>query len=459
MLRRRLSITAIVSSCAIATGLFLLDVSSPSTPDVAGPSAQSKAALILEGQEDRSVAPEVSVGTKAEASLQASAGDETNDIPQSSEPILHTLEVGKGDTLMELLVRNGVDRNDAFNAIQAMSDHYDPRSIRPGQEIDVIFQEAAENQDELLQEIRISTAFNQDVSVQRIDDSNFKAEIQTQELVTSLQHSTGEISSSLYLTATQSGVPANILMELVRAYSWDVDFQRDIQPGDKFEVMYERLSTPDGSRAKFGKVRYAKLTLSGQDYPVYLYRNSDGIEGFYNDKGFGAQKALMRTPINGARLSSGYGQRRHPVLGYTKMHRGVDFAAAQGTPIYAAGDGVIDYIGRNGSYGNYIRIRHNEMYKTAYAHMRGFRSGLKNGTRVRQGQVIGYVGTTGRSTGPHLHFEILKGDHQVNPMKVRMPSGKKLETAELKRFMSVKAQYDQQLAALLPQQEVASIAR
>jgi murein DD-endopeptidase MepM/ murein hydrolase activator NlpD len=227
-------------------------------------------------------------------------------------------------------------------------------------------------------------------------------------------------------------------MELIRIYSWDIDFQRSIRSGDKFEVLFERIETNSGKLARYGNILYANLKLGKLSNPLYLFKKNNKIYNHFDEKGHSAKKALMRTPINGARLSSGYGTRRHPILGYNKMHRGVDFAAPIGTPILAAGSGTIVFRSRNGAYGNYIRIRHNSLYSTAYAHLSKFNRSLTKGSRVRQGQVIGYVGTTGRSTGAHLHYEILKRGRQTNPRRVKMPSGTRLGGADLHLFKKTK---------------------
>ena len=249
-----------------------------------------------------------------------------------------------------------------------------------------------------------------------------------------LVRSEGKITSSLYLSAVKAGVSASILMEMIRLYSWDVDFQRSIRPGDGFEVMFEKLYTEDGEFARYGNVLYGKLALSGTNLPLYRFTTKAGLTDYFDAKGKSARKALMRTPINGARLSSGFERRRHPILGYTKMHRGLDFAAPRGTPIYAAGNGTVVYRSRNGAYGNYIRIRHNSEYSTAYGHMSRFSRKIRRGRRVKQGQIIGYVGTTGRSTGPHLHYEVLSRGRQLNPFRLKLPSGKSLKGPELVRF-------------------------
>ncbi len=233
------------------------------------------------------------------------------------------------------------------------------------------------------------------------------------------------------------------MIELMRAFSYDVDFQREIQPGDKFDLVYEAFYDNEGRMAKTGNILVASLSLSGTPLSLYSFTPSSGFTDFFDEKGQAVRKALLRTPVDGARLSSGFGVRKHPILGYNKMHKGLDFAAPSGTPIYAAGDGVIERIGRNGGYGKYIRIRHHSGYKTAYAHMKGYGKGVKKGKRVKQGQIIGYVGTTGRSTGPHLHYEVLVNNKQVNPRKIKLPAGEKLKKQDLKNFQAHRADMDQ----------------
>jgi len=224
----------------------------------------------------------------------------------------------------------------------------------------------------------------------------------------------GEINSSLYQSAKKAGLSARQTKMVENIFRYSIDFQRDLRKGDRFEVLFEK--NDDGTT---GDILYTKLNNRGSE--IALYRGTDdltGESGYFDATGKSNKRSLMRTPISGARISSHFGMRHHPILGYNKMHRGTDFAAPRGTPIFAAGDGVIDYLGRNGAYGKYIRIRHNGVYKTAYAHMSRYSPELVTGSRVRQGDVIGYVGSTGRSTGPHLHFEILENDNRINPMRV-----------------------------------------
>ncbi|MDE0781369.1 MAG: M23 family metallopeptidase, partial [Alphaproteobacteria bacterium] len=253
---------------------------------------------------------------------------------------------------------------------------------------------------------------------------------------------------SLFVNARNAGVPISVLVELVRIFSFDVDFQRDIWRDDKFEVMFERQRNKDGDVVNNGKILYAKLALRGTELPLYSFNNSEGNIDYFNEKGEGVRKALMKTPIDGARLSSRFGKRKHPILGYTRKHSGVDFAAPKGTPIYAAGDGSIVTAGTKGGYGKYIKIRHNSTYSTAYAHLNAYGPGIRRGKRVRQGQVIGYVGTTGRSTGPHLHYEVHRGGRQINPLTLKLPSGEKLKGSRLASFLNHRGTLDKEYVAL-----------
>ena len=248
----------------------------------------------------------------------------------------------------------------------------------------------------------------------------------------------GEIQDSLYLSAQRRGsVPGDVTDRLIRLFSWDVDFQRDIRRNDRFETLYEEVSRwrMIESQVK-GELIYAGLTLTRQaDRRLSVLPRMAAFKTYYDQRtGAALRKFLLRTPIDGARLSSHFGKRRHPVLGYTKMHKGTDFAAPRGTPIYAAGSGRIEKAEPYGGFGNYIRIRHSDTWSTAYAHMHNFAKGIRPGVRVRQGDVIGYVGTTGRSTGNHLHYEVLKNNKQINPMKMKQPPAASLKGDELIAF-------------------------
>ena len=249
------------------------------------------------------------------------------------------------------------------------------------------------------------------------------------------------ILQSLYKAATDEKIPANIIIEFARIYGFQVDFQRDIRKQDKFQIMYEIFLNDKNEIIETGEILFANLKLSGQDNGLY-YFDKEGSEGHYDKNGKSVKKALMKTPINGARLSSPFGMRKHPIDGYNKMHRGTDFAAPTGTPIMASGDGVVKKAGWCGGGGNCVKIRHNSTYQTVYAHMSKFARGIKAGVRVKQGQTIGYVGSTGKSTGPHLHYEVIVNGKKVNSQKLKLPSGKILKGKERKLFETNKIKLD-----------------
>lgn len=353
------------------------------------------------------------------------------------------LKVRNGDTLMSIMLSAGIARDDAHDAVSALRAVYDPKDLRVGQRVGLTL-----SQDDVLKEIQLDPSVVRRIAVRRDDATSFRAFETKRTLSRGVNFADGVIKSSLYKAAVKQDVPLSVLGELIRIYSWDVDFQREIQRGDRFEVAYERFVDDAGLVVRHGEIIYARLNLSGDTKALYRFASRPGIVDYFDEKGRSAKRPLLRTLIDGARLSSRFGRRRHPVLGYTKIHRGVDFAAPRGTPIYAAGDGVISYRGRKGGYGNYISIRHAGHFNTAYAHMSGFKKNISQGSRVRQGQVIGYVGSTGRSTGPHLHYEILSGGRQVNPLSVKMPSGIKLGKKTFASFQARRVAIDALVAGL-----------
>ena len=249
------------------------------------------------------------------------------------------------------------------------------------------------------------------------------------------------ILQSLYKAATKQKIPASIIVEFARIYGFQVDFQRDIRKRDSFQIMYEVYVNDDGKTIETGNILFANLKLSGQDNSLYFFDKS-GSEGHYDKNGKSVKKALMKTPINGARLSSPFGMRKHPIDGFNKMHRGTDFAAPMGTPIMASGDGVIKKAGWCGGGGNCVVIKHNSTYQTVYAHMSKFAKGVRKGLRVKQAQIIGYVGSTGKSTGPHLHYEVIVNGKKINSQTLKLPSGKILKGKERELFETKKIKLD-----------------
>jgi murein DD-endopeptidase MepM/ murein hydrolase activator NlpD len=243
----------------------------------------------------------------------------------------------------------------------------------------------------------------------------------------------GKILQSLYKTAIDLDIQPNIIIEFARIYGFQVDFQRDIRKNDNFQIMYEVFEDDNGKIFETGNIIFADLKLSGVNNSLYYFDKKDS-EGHYDENGKSVKKALMKTPINGARLSSSFGMRKHPIDGYNKMHRGTDFAAPMGTPIMASGDGVITRARWCGGGGNCVKIKHNSTYQTIYAHMKNFARGIREGVRVKQGQIIGYVGSTGKSTGPHLHYEVIENGKKINSQKLKLPSGKILKGKIREKF-------------------------
>jgi murein DD-endopeptidase MepM/ murein hydrolase activator NlpD len=273
------------------------------------------------------------------------------------------------------------------------------------------------------------------------ENTEFNKKILTVKLNKKIIYTENMILQSLYKAATDQDIPPNIIIEFARIYGFQVDFQRDIRKEDKFQIMYEIFIDKNDKIIETGEILFANLKLSGQDNSLY-YFDKKNVEGHYNRNGKSVQKALMKTPINGARLSSSFGMRKHPIDGFNKMHRGTDFAAPKGTPIMASGNGTVKKAGWCGGGGNCVKIKHNSTYETVYAHMSKFARGIKKGTRVKQGQTIGYVGSTGKSTGPHLHYEVIVNGKKVNSQKLKLPSGRILKGKNRELFETNKIKLD-----------------
>ena len=259
-----------------------------------------------------------------------------------------------------------------------------------------------------------------------------------------------KITSSLYSSAIEAGVPPNVIVDFARIYGFQIDFQRDIWKNDTFQIIYEIYIDENKKRMDTGNIIYANLNLQGRDYPLYIYKYKKNYDHFDED-GKSIKKSLMKTPINGARLSSGFGMRKHPILGFNKMHKGTDFAAKEGTPVMASGDGKVIRSRWCGGGGNCIKIKHNSTYTTVYAHLSKFARGIKEGARVKQGQIIGYVGSTGLSTGPHLHYEVIENGKKINSQTLKLPSGVVLKKKQRKLFEIEKIKIDVLKSELIAQ--------
>jgi murein DD-endopeptidase MepM/ murein hydrolase activator NlpD len=379
-------------------------------------------------------------------------------VTAEAEPtaVSQTVQIKRGGTLMNTLVAAGAERVQAHEAITALKEVFDPRRLRAGQEIVITMLPGQGDAAGRLLSVAIPVTPEREVAAVRDPEGQFVPGDVTHALDREPVRAVATINDSLFLAAERAGVPARIIMDAIRIFSWDVDFQREIRPGDGFELLFERLHNEDGEAVMVGEIIFASLTLSGKTLRLYRHQLEDGTTDYFDEKGHSVRKALLRTPVDGAQLSSGFGRRHHPILGYTKMHQGLDFAAPSGTPIMAAGDGVIETAGRNGAYGKYICIRHNSTYKTAYAHMKSYARGIRSGKRVVQGQIIGFVGMTGRSTGPHLHYEVLTEGRQTNPLKIKLPTGQILENKALARFVERRLEIDALLETTPAETETAA---
>ena len=373
----------------------------------------------------------------------------------ASPPRELQVSLSKGETFVDALRRAGVRADDRNQAAYAFGKLHNLRQLRPGQSFRLTVAEPNKTLFELLSLDEepalhlIALDYDADpvrrISLSRAGDGGFTAKERASAVTTRIAAVKGRIDGSLYLSAKRQGAPDEVIAGLAQMFAYDVDFQREIFGGDEFEAIFEVRYDETGRMIAGGDVLYGRLNWRGRSKEKGYYRFAleEGGRGDYFDaSGESARRLLMKTPIDGARLSSGFGTRRHPILGYAKAHKGVDFAAPRGTPIMAAGDGVVERAGPYGSFGNYVRIRHAQGYKTAYAHMHAIRKGVRAGARVRQGDVIGTVGSTGRSTGPHLHYEVHLKDKAVNPQSLKIATGYELGGKDLARFRAVREEID-----------------
>jgi murein DD-endopeptidase MepM/ murein hydrolase activator NlpD len=372
------------------------------------------------------------------------------------------VKITKGDTLMDILGNNGVDKSTAQKITTALKQLYNLKRLSIGQQITFIFSKKPiidsdnhESTEYVLDLFKINVDHYKDIEISLNANNEYVAKEVAIPLKRYVVRAQGIIENSLLATANSLSIPNDALMEIIKAYSYDVDFQRDIKIGDEINVVFERYYTDKGEYSHDGEILFSSLKLSDKNFTLYKYQNSNGDIQYYSSEGNSIRKDLLKTPINIVRISSNYGVRKHPVHGYSKMHKGVDFAAPIGTPIFAAGSGSIEEIGRKGGYGNYVKIRHSNGYSTAYGHASSFAKNLKKGSQVKQGDIIAYVGSTGAATGPHLHFEVLVNNQQVNPMKVKLDPGVKLNASELARFKTFQTKLDNMIDTIPNLTEIA----
>ncbi len=376
---------------------------------------------------------------------QAEAESESHDAGQI------VLTVSAGDTLAGLLASAGIAPADIAAATAALRPHLPPRALRPGQELALETDAADATR---LMSLQLHLDPLRRLRLARSATGTFHGAIETLPAVRHLVRADGEIRASLYADLRAAGLPSAAILSLIRGLSHTVDLQRDLRAGDRFTVLFERFRSPDGALLKEGSALFLDLALADRRLRIWRHTRADGTTDWFDERGQSLRRALLRTPLDGARITSGFGMRTHPILGFDRHHRGVDFAAPAGTPVFAAGDGTVTFAGWRGDYGRTVMIRHAGGFDTLYAHLSAIT--VRPGARVRQGQVIGRVGSTGLATGPHLHFEVHRNRVAIDPRAIRRLPGQRLEGTELARFHAHRARTEAQLAALAEQLELAA---
>ena len=363
-----------------------------------------------------------------------------NEIINNLEPRYkkYNHKIKSGETFDKILREYSINKKEILEIKESLIKKVNINKLNTNQKIQIIFDQTNNKIKEFI--FQISNTEKIYLSREN-EETKFNQKILTVKLDKKVIFKENTILQSLYKAATDQNIPPNIIIEFARIYGFQIDFQRDIRKEDKFQILFEVYVDKNKKVIETGEIIFANLKLSGQDNSLYYFDKED-VLGHYDKNGKSVQKALMKTPINGARLSSSFGLRKHPIDGFTKMHRGTDFAAPKGTPIMASGNGIIKKVGWCGGGGNCIKIRHNSTYETVYAHMSKFARGMKNGVRVKQGQTIGFVGSTGKSTGPHLHYEVIVNGKKVNSQTLKLPSGKILKGKNRQLFETKKIKID-----------------
>ena len=352
----------------------------------------------------------------------------------------------EGETFTGALKQADLQDDEINDVVNIISKKIDLRKLNVGTLIETYTKSV--NDKKIINEIIIYPDIEKKIYVKKVNNK-FVAGEDKKKLFSKLKLYEVEIHNSIYESLKKIDTPDEIIMEFVQLYSFDIDFQRDIRKGNKIKIFFEIYTDSQNNYIKSGNINFSEIILDDESYELYRFQSEgDEFVEYFNSDGKSATKALMKTPINGARLSSGFGMRKHPILGYNKKHQGVDFAAPTGTPIMAAGTGHIEFVGNNGGAGKYIRIKHLNGYKTSYSHLSKYASGIQKNVKVRQGQVIGYVGNTGLSTGPHLHYEVIFNGKRINPMKMKLPSGKQLKDKNLEIFLAEKDRINAEVSKL-----------
>ncbi len=363
------------------------------------------------------------------------------------ETVMREAEVASGQDFSEMLGDAGVSAADGQAAMNALAKIYPLKKLRAGQNVTLTFKRTP--QSETFTSAVFQPEDTKEFEVSRAPDGSFAAVSKPIPIVRERMAARGEIRSSVFEAGDRAGIPHAIMAALIRIYAHDIDFQHDIQPGDSFEILYDQPKTVHGKPVGEGSIIYAALHTGGVVKPIYRVTFGDKTIDYFDASGRSARRALLRTPLAVAHVTSGFGMRMHPLLGYSKMHKGIDFGAPTGTPIFAAGAGIVQEVGFKNGFGRYMRIRHSGGIETAYGHMSRFNPRLYKGARVNQGEVVAYVGSSGRSTGPHLHYEVHMNGKQVNPLSVKMPVGRVLQGKQLAQFKSGQTHIHTEYANLL----------
>ena len=350
------------------------------------------------------------------------------------------VKIKRTQTLEKILLNKNINKEEVSSVLSELSKYLNLKKIKINQVFEIVTSRKNDKENSIE---RLTIQLDNINTVHLIKESDAFVIKKIEKVLYKKNHlAEGLISKSLYHSAKKSQIDDEVIVEFARVFGFEIDFQRDIRKNDIFQIVYEQYVDDDGELQKNGKIIYAYMKNDGKEFSLYYFKDKNNRDGYFFPDGKSVEKALMKTPINGARLSSKFGMRKHPILGYNKMHKGTDFAAKRGTPIMASGSGVVERASWFGAYGKYIRIRHNSTYKTAYAHLSKFGRGVKVGKKVRQGQIIGYVGSTGRSTGPHLHYEVLIKNKRVNSQRLKLPSGRVLKGLDRENFEVARIKID-----------------
>ena len=361
-------------------------------------------------------------------------------------------EIKSGESIQKILQKLKIKNNEIQSVINHFKKYGNPNQLLAGNRINIVVKENLSKKDNSI--VKFSIPITKSTTIEIIRDGEDK--ITSKKIITKLYKrkilAENIIIKNLYSSAIKAKINPDTIIEFARIFGFEIDFQRDIRKNDYFKIVYDKFFDENGEFVKSGSIFYAHMSVNGREITLYKF-GKDKNYGYFDINGKSVEKALMKTPINGARLSSSFGMRKHPILGFTKMHKGTDFAAKSGTPIMASGSGTIVSAKWCGGGGNCIKIKHNSTYETIYAHMKSFARGIKRGKKVKQGQIIGYVGSTGMSTGPHLHYEVLINGKKVNSQKLKLPSGKVLKDNERKLFEIHRIKTDVLIAEMISEKK------